>query len=144
MTISKDLYLAILAVDAYNQGYGVGINHGKTQIGSATKQSESNISANSDEVAASFYAVAYTMGSGPDVPQELQGKTIISNRGTDFTPETDFAIDQTEGWPLGAGNFLHEQTRLAKEFLYAVQPDDGLKSVILTGHSLGGGLAVHP
>lgn len=33
MTISKDLYLAILAMDAYNRGYGVGIG-GLSGIGS--------------------------------------------------------------------------------------------------------------
>jgi pimeloyl-ACP methyl ester carboxylesterase len=81
------------------------------------------------------------MGSGPDVPQELQGKTIISYRGTDFTPDTDYATDKIEGWPLGGGNFLHDQTRLAADFLDAVQADGAPKSVILTGHSLGGGLA---
>jgi len=39
MTISdKDLLLAILSMDAYNQGgsaNGIGINHGSQQIGSA-------------------------------------------------------------------------------------------------------------
>jgi len=35
VTISKDLFLAILSMDAYNQGYGRGFEHGKTQIGSA-------------------------------------------------------------------------------------------------------------
>jgi len=35
MTISKELFLAILAVDAYNQNYNPSIGHGKTNIGSA-------------------------------------------------------------------------------------------------------------
>ena len=90
MTISKDLFLAILSMDSYNQGYGRGINHGKTQIGSAT------INTDSEEVfrdpssdpdtptsahAAGFYAIAYEVdGSGPS---GLAGKTVISYRGTD-------------------------------------------------------------
>ena len=140
MTISKELYLAILSMDAYNREYGVGINLGSnTAIGGATIKDRQLFGIGPEQYAAwqaaGFSAVAYTMGSGPDVPPELQGKTIISYRGTDFTPETDFATDQTEGWPLGAGNFLHDQTRLAKGFLNAVQPEDGLKSVILTGPS---------
>jgi len=36
MPISKDLFLAILSMDSYNQGYGRGIEHGKTKIGAAT------------------------------------------------------------------------------------------------------------
>ena len=42
MTISDDLFRAILAMDAYNRGYGAGINFGPgsdtngTQIGNAT------------------------------------------------------------------------------------------------------------
>jgi hypothetical protein len=149
MTLSKELYLATLSMDAYNRGYGAGIADGgegdadglgeSGQIGSARVIIPSAVGRDDPTSAAwqaaGFYAVAYTMGSGPDVPPELQGKTIISYRGTDFTPKTDFAADQTEDWPLGAGNFLHDQTRLAKEFLYAVQPEDGLKSVILTGPS---------
>ena len=35
MTISKDLFLVILAMDAYNQGYGRGPEHGETNIGNA-------------------------------------------------------------------------------------------------------------
>jgi len=31
--MTKDLLLSILAMDAYNQGAGSGINHGETQIG---------------------------------------------------------------------------------------------------------------
>ncbi len=92
MTISKDLYLAILAMDAYNRGYGVGIGGLSgigSKLGSATilTDSETQAVTKSSAAAAGFYAVAYTMGIGADVPTELQGKTIISYRGTDFTPE---------------------------------------------------------
>ncbi len=99
MTITKELYLAILSMDAYNQGYGVGINHGKTSIGSATKLSESNTRQDSNEVTAGFYAVAYTMGA--DAPEGLAGKTVISCRGTDNLGQRD---DLVSG---GAGLLRH-------------------------------------
>lgn len=41
LTISKGLFLGILSMDAYNQGYNKGLDHGKTQIGSATKKTDS-------------------------------------------------------------------------------------------------------
>ena len=68
MTISKDLFLAILSMDSYNQGYGRGIEHGKTQIGTANKTIESDTEISSEasaSAAAGFYAVAYDVaGSG--------------------------------------------------------------------------------
>lgn len=36
MNISKDLQLSILAMDSYNQGYGKGYDHKKSQIGAGT------------------------------------------------------------------------------------------------------------
>ena len=78
MPISKDLFLAILSMDSYNQGYGRGIEHGKTQIGAATKK-DIDLPAGSE--AAGFYAIAYDVGGSG--PSELSGKTVISYRGTD-------------------------------------------------------------
>ena len=73
MSISKDLYLAILAMDSYNQGYGKGLDHGKTQIGSATVKDISSGLDDSGWQDAGFYAVAYDTEYG----------TVISYRGTD-------------------------------------------------------------
>ena len=74
MTISKDLFLSILSMDAYNRGYNPGIeglsDAPGTIIGNATILN-SNIPQGSQ--AASFYALSYTLG----------GETIISYRGTD-------------------------------------------------------------
>jgi len=33
MSVSKELFLAILAMDSYNQGDGAVLKHGKTKIG---------------------------------------------------------------------------------------------------------------
>ncbi len=64
MTISRVLFLSILSMDAYNRGYNPGIaGLNGTLIGNATIGASSNITPNSPEVAASFYA-AYTISSG--------------------------------------------------------------------------------
>jgi hypothetical protein len=45
MAISKDLFLAILSMDAYNEGYGAGLKlpAGTSQIGSATVGPDSTL-----------------------------------------------------------------------------------------------------
>ncbi len=97
MTISKDLFLAILSMDAYNRGYGAGISDGEhvdsngidhglgdaigTQIGNATIVAGSDSDPTSPEVAAGFYAVAYELtGSytNPDGTDLSAGDTVIS------------------------------------------------------------------
>ncbi len=41
MSVSNDLMYALLAMDAYNRGYGEGIKHNKTQIGTASLTTDS-------------------------------------------------------------------------------------------------------
>ena len=98
MTMSKDLFLSILSMDAYNRGYNPSIaglsDASQTQIGNAKILQASNSLANSPQVAASFYAIAYTMGTGVD--GIASGTTVISYRGTDEPSrelaQVDFAI----------------------------------------------------
>ena len=98
MTISKDLFLSILSMDAYNRGYNPGIaglsDAVDTGIGTARVKQASDSRADSAEVAASFYAIAYTMGTGVD--GIASGSTVISYRGTDEPAKelalVDFAI----------------------------------------------------
>ena len=83
--MNRDLFLAILAMDSYNRGYGQGINNlpvllNVTRIGNAIITRQSDILANSDGVNAGFYAIAYDV-SGAGV-SGLTG-TVISYRGTD-------------------------------------------------------------
>ena len=64
MTISKDLFLALLSMDAYNRGYGAGLTvEGSdaigTQIGDATIIGRSSSDEKSDAFKAGFYAVAH-------------------------------------------------------------------------------------
>jgi len=146
MMIKKDLFLATLSLDAYNQGYDKNIVHGQTQIGSATKISDSAIldtpSNTGVAQAASFYAVAYDVPGAALVSQgNSPGDSIvISYRGTDdfslFSPTSDI----WSGWITAAGA-LGPQARLAAEFYHSVKAANPGKHIILTGHSLGGGLA---
>ena len=105
MAITEKLFLAILAMDAYNRGYNAGIvsnsqnllgGVGGTQIGNAIIGSNSNILGPNVDIAASFFAQSYSWN----------GKTVISYRGTDDIPGGDFI----EGWSVGAGNLFGQAT----------------------------------
>lgn len=130
MTISKDLYLSILALDAYNRGYGpgfAGLGGAGTGVGSATIL---NIALPQGYQAAGFYAVVYNTPFG----------AVISYRGTDNLGSLPNAADVYNGYGVATGSFLGEQARMAAEFRNAVVAA-GYANPILTGHSLGGGLA---
>jgi hypothetical protein len=73
MSISPDLFRAILALDSYNRGYKPGVQLGGNQIGNAVLGLRSDVSAGSAEVTASLFAQSYTWN----------GTTVISFRGTD-------------------------------------------------------------
>jgi Protein of unknown function (DUF2974) len=127
MATDPILLRAILSMDAYNRGYGAGI---KNLVGEATLSTDSALTPSTAAAqAAGFYAAAYTVGS----------QTIISYRGTDGDPG-DYATDIQ----FSAGFGDTAQSRLAVTFYKSVigvgaDPRNG--NVILTGHSLGGGLA---
>jgi hypothetical protein len=78
--MNPDVFLSLLALDAYNRGYGRKVfangnaidgNEGGLQIGNATIL---NVDLPSGSEAAGFYAIAY----------DCKGETIISFRGTNF------------------------------------------------------------
>ena len=149
MTISKDLFLSILAMDSYNRGYGAGISDGEhvengvdlglgdaigTTIGSATVSNRVSSDANGAAQSAGFYALAYDIGA--DGPEGLAGKTVISYRGTDTS------LDHSPGWSVGAGTIDDwTQAPLALEVYIAATGqsyrDGPASDVILTGHALG-------
>jgi hypothetical protein len=85
MTISKDLFLALLSMDAYNRGYEQGIegleNEGAL-LGNAKIIRQSDVDPGSPGVDAGFYAVAYettkdigTTKTGGVIPK---GTTLIA------------------------------------------------------------------
>lgn len=77
---SKDLFLAILAMDSYNRGYDAGLGGLSgakgIEVGSASVVRASNSLETSEEVKADFYAIAYDVGS--DSPEGVAGKRVIS------------------------------------------------------------------
>jgi Lipase (class 3) len=140
MTVSRDLFLSILALDSYNRGYNSGVaglsDNVGTQIGNA-----SIVDKKGDQAAQAtgFYATAYSLG----------GETIISYRGTDnfgaTTNPVSGASDVLRGWTISLGWRPGTQINAALEFYKDVTGStsvyDRNANVTLTGHSLGGGLA---
>ena len=144
MPVSGTLMLALLAMDSYNRGYLPGLDlaaagASPTDIGSATLRTDVLPSGSQ---AAGFFAQAYTISGGA-----LAGKTVISYRGTDNpTPLAGptGASDILSGWVSGVG-IPGSQVYLAEQFYNSVTGTTFLSgpaaNTILTGHSLGGGLA---
>jgi hypothetical protein len=81
MTISRDLFLAILSMDSYNRGYGEGVTfrNASNQIGNATIGEDAlTLLSQGTAEASGFYALAYDV-SGAGIAG-LTG-TVISYRG---------------------------------------------------------------
>ena len=126
MTLAESLFTRLLAMDAYFRGAGATalLPPNNSGIGlTIFEGDEAYLPAGS--VAEGFYAAAYT----------IDGATVISYRGTDTGGEfvaTDF--------PISAGAWEDESTLLAMQFYNSVAAATD-NPILLTGHSLGGGLA---
>lgn len=147
MTISPELFMAIFSMDSYNRGYDAGIsglseNGGIGNATITTTLSDVSETFEADAEAAGFYAVAY----------QWNGETVISYRGTDNPNPLAEGSDFWNGWTLGAGFPQASQGGLSIDFFESVVGggdanssafDEGAgDGVIVTGHSLAGGLAV--
>ena len=123
MTISKELFLAILSMDSYNRGYGAGISNGEhiengvdlglgdtigSKVGSATVSSRVSSDANGAAQTAGFYAIAYTLTEDAKSGVEgiAPGTTIISYRGTDSFLNSDVSGGSAplNGWGVTPDN----------------------------------------
>lgn len=155
--MSSQLFNAVLSMDAYNRGYNAGIKFGNdpgdysidtqgTQLGAATIIRNKG---DADAQASNFYGVAYNYDTDGDGTGD---QIIISYRGTDdplgTITESFFGGDIWDGWTAGVGNDDAQQAELAIRFyqdvVEQVEPtftDYTNNGVVLTGHSLGGGLA---
>ncbi len=139
MTISRELFLSILAMDSYNRGYGAGVAGSSNAVGTligtahiARRTEDGDILAQQ----AGFYGIAY----------DWNGETVISFRGTDnFSANpTQGGSDVLNGWVAALGTQT-SQVDEALSFYAAVTGQSvfagAAANVVLTGHSLGGGLA---
>jgi hypothetical protein len=147
--MNRDLFLAILSMDSYNRGYGVGLKglNETGQLGNATLLAATPAQKAGWE-AAGFYAIAYNVSTAGI--SGLSG-TVISYRGTDVIgglPWTDsfWTGDLLNGYGLAVGSYVHPQAILARQFYQTVAGTAGgadpfAANITTTGHSLGGGLA---
>lgn len=79
MTMNREVFLSLLALDAYNRGAGAQIGDlenipNVSKVGTATVRTDSDRRFGQDAVDAGFYAIAY----------DWNGETVISYRGTNF------------------------------------------------------------
>ena len=156
--MNRDVFLSLLALDAYNRGPSPLVNSLPVSgsIGTATILTDALAVMDQNTVlSAGFYAIAY----------DWNNETVISYRGTNFpsgiTPDAlkAFFDDFWGGWNFFLGFARPNQADLAKDFygrvttfkfsgepgfvdpfdfpIGAPSPND----VVLTGHSLGGALA---
>lgn len=128
-----DLFLAILALDAYNRGYNQGMKFTGDSDFAGTQIGDAKIIDSAAKPSNSFYAVAYNWPGG-------NVQTVISYRGTTFPGLPDWH-DVWDGWRLSLGYAHASQPQEALAFYSQVQSDTGAQAIQLTGHSLGGGLA---
>jgi hypothetical protein len=140
MTMSPELFMAILSMDSYNRGYDegiVGLGGVGSLVGVAEIISQSNVSIGSEDRTVGFYASAYTLTA--DVDTLSAGTIVISYRGTDNYSQLN-GNDVLNGWITGAGA-TSGQIEFAGEFYNAVKAANPTANIVFTGHSLGGGLA---
>ena len=111
--MDRKLFLAILAMDSYNRGYGISfdvaaMSDDPTKIGNATLL---DLGVPSGWELQSFFAQAYEMAGGVE---GLSG-TVVSFRGTDNPNPLSAGSDFWQGWTVGAG-FAVGQAKLAIDF----------------------------
>ncbi len=134
--MNSDQILALLAMDAYNQGFGAGVDGVGTKIGGASvvPNDELPLSAELQNAlnASGFNATTYSVaGTNTD----LDGTIVISYRGSDDL--NDAANDAQ--FTSGVG--VPSQAALAAKYYQAIKSKYPDKTIVLTGHSLGGALA---
>jgi hypothetical protein len=133
-TLSNEMFFAILALDAYNRGYDAKLTDLSDSLG--TRLGDAKIIDSAGDKSAQdigFYAIAY----------DWNGKTVISFRGTDNPNILQKGNDIWNGW-VGGADILSTQSEAALKFYQSVTGQSPFKKaddIVLTGHSLGGGLA---
>lgn len=101
-----DLFLAILALDAYNRGYNPGMTFNGGSDSPGTEIGDARILDSSADTSTSFYAIAYTWNN----------ETVISYRGTTFENNAANLGDVLNGWTLSLGFSQALQAQQALSF----------------------------
>jgi Ca2+-binding RTX toxin-like protein len=140
MSPDSALFQAILAMDAYNRiGNDVtfrnlAVDDTITSIGNVTIAAAKGVNSSG------FFAQSYVV--------QGTGQKIISYRGTDIATFGELSKDAFFGWRMGAGDYSAAQAELAAQFFQQIVGGTNQTlgdlynaNVLLTGHSLGGGLA---
>lgn len=136
MTISSDLFLALLSMDSYNEGYAPGIQLSIEIEGTLSKLGAAdvvNVPLPSGSKDSGFYAITYKTTA--DVGDMPAGTIIISYRGTDDK------LDAMNDAMFISGVGVPPQALLAAQFYQEIRKNNPEANIILTGHSLGGALA---
>ncbi|TFI58518.1 hypothetical protein E2493_09710, partial [Sphingomonas parva] len=151
MPISKELFYAVLSMDAYNRGSGAAMVVEGDEVGAVRALNISGVAGSQAWSETGFHATVYDVIRGGITG--LDASTIISYRGTNFPSSflsgaawSEFGKDIRYGWAVGAGIYGAGQAVQAEDLFKSVagvteiSPSTGT-SIGLTGHSLGGGLA---
>ena len=134
MATMQDVIAAIFAMDAYNQGYSPGMTLRNDQsIDGADIVTDSSRALGNSADDASFYSIAYS----------LDGETFIAYRGTQLSSVSSALGDVLNGWTISGGYSAASQAQFALQFYKDIVTATGgdFNDILLTGHSLGGGLA---
>lgn len=143
MSMNKEVFLSILAMDSYQRGYAAGIKGvDSVKIGNAKL-----ITRESRGVDAPAYATWQNIGFFTQ-EYEWNGETVISYRGTDFDAGNELVHDFVYGWSSFTGLWKASQFPLASQFYtavtgraYPVGNEVAAQNITTVGHSLGGALA---
>jgi hypothetical protein len=162
--MNRALFLAILSMDSYNRGYGQGIKAAflpGNSVGGATIDRDSSIltvGGERQDVGVGFYALSYEIKAGT-VEGVTVDTTVVMYRGSDNIPLLNAILNQipgitvqsdndaSTGFGVAFGSPYGAQAQLAMQFYNAAtgrDPANGIvgdDNVIVSGHSLGGGLA---
>lgn len=117
---------ALYSLDVYQRGKDLQKGGLTDKLGSKFNNSTILKVHSERELTDGFYAIAYDAGD----------EIIIAYRGTDG----EFN-DVLNGWGGGAGIWSNDQMQLGIEFYQDIKAQNPNKTITLTGHSLGGGIA---
>lgn len=97
MAMNREVFLSLLAMDAYNRGVGALVGDlenipNVSRVGTATVRTDSDRLFGQDAVSAGFYAIAYEWNNNGI------NETVISYRGTNFPDLSNVTEEAFKGF----------------------------------------------